>query len=392
MNEFLNELSPTKFRQSAAAIWNDGYMGIDIARLLSILAIFVVAILLRKPIARLILGQIRRLSRHSGTPTPELVKELEPPLRLIPVILAALIVSEFLITNARLKSMAEDVTRSLVVFALFWALYRVVVPLFSALASRTNTHNQDMIGWGIRVCRILAVALGAAAVLEIWGIHVGTMLAGFGLAGAAVALGAQDVFKNMIAGIFIIGERRFQNGDWIKADGVVEGTVEMIGLRTTKVIKFDSAPVYVPNSQLSDTAVTNYAQMTLYRISWMVGLTYDTTNAQLQKIRDEILAYLTGSRDFVQPPAAPLLVRTDSFGDSAINVMVYCFVDTTDWVTWLKVKEALAYQIRTIVDEAGSDFAFPSQSLYVETLPKGTEVFPASAQKNPAPKPESGTG
>ena len=126
---------------------------------------------------------------------------------------------------------------------------------------------------------------GAMAILEIWGIAVGPLLAGLGLFGAAVALGAQDLFKNLIGGMTIIAEKRFQPGEWIRVDGVVEGVVEDIGFRSTKVRRFDKAPVHVPNAALSDAVVTNFSRMTHRRIKWKIGVVYNSTVEQLQIIR-----------------------------------------------------------------------------------------------------------
>ena len=244
-----------------------------------------------------------------------------------------------------------------------------------------------MLGVAVAGLHVVVLALGAAAILDVWGIKVGPILAGFGLVGAAVALGAQDVFKNLIGGIFIIIEDRFQNGDWIASDGVCEGTVEAIGLRTTRVRQFDLSPIYVPNAQLSDTAVVNYSRMTYRRISWTVGLTYDTDLAALKKVRDGLDTYIRGCADFVDNADAPVFVRVDDLGDSAINMMVYCFTKSTDWGEWLAVKERLAVKIVEIAAGAGAGLAFPSQSLYVETLPKGTDLF---APKDPAAPPPAG--
>ncbi len=186
----------------------------------------------------------------------------------------------------------------------------------------------------------------------------------------AVALGAQDMFKNLIAGLLIIGERRFQRSDWIKVDGIVEGTVERINFRSTTVRRFDKAPVHVPNTELSDNAVTNFSAMTHRRIYWKLGVEYRTTVDQLRQIRDAIESYVLGSDEFAHPPEVSTFVRVDSFNDSSIDFMLYCFTKTTDWGEWLEIKERLAYKIKDIVEEAGTGFAFPSQSLYVESTPE----------------------
>ncbi len=361
-------------------VWDDGFMGAAITHIALALFIFVLAIAIRCLFSTAVLRRIRlRLLRADTDPHDAVIQALAPPIRFLPIVLAVFIISEFVTANPQIKAIFSDVTRSLTAFAIFWALFEVIEPLLSFFDGRSAVFSPVMIGWAVKVGRILVAALGAAAIMEIWGIQVGPILAGLGLFGVAVALGAQDLFKNLIAGIFIIGERRFQNGDWILADGIVEGTVESIGLRTTKVRRSDMAPVYVPNSKLADSAVTNFAQMTYRRISWIVGLEYGTTVDQLRCIRDSIEAYILGNADFAHPPEAPAFVRVDKFNESSIDLMVDCFTRTTDRGEWLKIKEALAYAIKGFVEAAGSDFAFPSRTLYVETLPAGAELFPSPA-------------
>ena len=239
-----------------------------------------------------------------------------------------------------------------------------------------------MVDWLEKAIRLALVFIGAATILEIWGIRIGPIIAGLGLFGVAVALGAQDLFKNLISGILILAERRFNLGDWIHVDGVVEGTVENIGFRSTLVRRFDKAPVFVPNSKLSDSSVTNFSAMTHRRIYWTIGVEYRTTVAQLRQIRDGIEAYLLNSNDFAHPPEVPTFVRIDRFNDSSIDIMVYCFTRTTEWGRWLEIKEELAYRIKDLVEAAGTAFAFPSQSIYVETLPsERAEVFAPPAER-----------
>ena len=186
-------------------------------------------------------------------------------------------------------------------FVLFWALYRLAEPL-RGLASRVEEKiGAEVVDWTVRGLKIAFVAIGAITVLEIWGIEVAPILAGLGLIGVAVALGAQDLFRNLIAGLLIIGERRLAHGEWIKIDGGVEGTVEAIGFRSTRVRQFDKAPIYVPNSKLSDTAVVNYTRMTHRRIYWMIGVEYRTTVEQLRRIRDGIETVLLEDDAFAHP-------------------------------------------------------------------------------------------
>jgi MscS family membrane protein len=185
------------------------------------------------------------------------------------------------------------------------------------------------------------------------------------------------LFKNLIAGMLILIERRFSHGDWILVDGVVEGLVENFGFRSTLVRRFDKAPVFVPNAMLSDNPVVNFSRMTYRRIFWKIGVLYGTSVDQLREIRDRIEQYVVESDDFADPSSeVATFVRVDSFNDSSIDIMLYCFTKTKVWGEWLEIKERLAFHVKDVVEEAGSGFAFPSRSLYIET-PAGeiAEVF-----------------
>ncbi len=369
-----------RFRQFWALVtdvWEKGVAGVDIGTLVMALAVFLFFYAVRGLFTRTVLAALRRAVARTRTEIDdEMVAALTAPVRFVPIVIGLFLVSTILPLEGMAADFAARLNRSLVAFVIFWALARATGPLAAALHQLEGLLTRPMIEWLVKIARVAFIALGAAAILEIWGIAVGPIIAGLGLFGVAVALGAQDLFKNLIAGLFVLGERRFEPGDWILVDGVVEGTVEAIGFRTTTVRRFDKAPVYVPNSQLADRAVTNFSRMTYRRIYWMLGLEYRTTIAQLRAVRDRIEALLTGDPAIVQPPQAPLFVRIDRFADSSIDLMLYCFTHTTDWGEWLVIKERLALEIKRIVEEAGAGFAFPSRSLYLESWPAGAEPFP----------------
>jgi MscS family membrane protein len=243
--------------------------------------------------------------------------------------------------------------------------------------------------WILKAVKILLGVVGAAAVLQLWGIEIGPLVAGLGLFGLAAALAAQDLFKNLLSGVLIIAEKRFNPGDWIRVEGVVEGTVQSIGFRSTMVRQFDKAMVQVPNAKLADTAVVNYSEMSHRRIYWKIGVLYDTTADQLREIRDGIEAYILGDEAFAKPEDVATFVRIDSFNDSSIDIMVYCFTKTTVWGEWLAVKEQLAYRIKEIVEGAGSAFAFPSRSLYLEAVPADAPEEFSPPANGPDTKPDT---
>ena len=364
-------------------VWKTGVFGVDIGAMIAALGIFVLFLLLRGLLTRFIIGALRlKVGKTETRLDDDLLTALEEPIRLAPLIVGAFFAFQFLNLEAGMQDVVDKLIRSLITAAIFWALFRAVGPLSNLLTRLEKLFTAVMMDWLVKAVKLLIAFIGIAAVLEIWGIQVGPILAGLGLFGVAVALGAQDLFKNLIAGILIIAERRFNKGDWVRVDGVVEGTVEQIGFRSTMIRRFDKAPVFVPNTKLADNAVTNFTAMTHRRIYWHIGVEYRTTIDQLKTIRDGIEDYVLGSDEFAHPPEVSTFVRIDKFSDSSIDIMLYCFTKTTNWGEWLEIKERLAYHVKDVVEGAGSSFAFPSTSLYVESMPgDAPEVFMPPSNK-----------
>ncbi|RLB96930.1 MAG: mechanosensitive ion channel family protein [Deltaproteobacteria bacterium] len=367
-----------QFWELVVDVWQTGIAGIDLGRIITAALILIGFLAIRKLFSRIVLKRVSRLAKRTHTTMDdEAVKMLERPMAFVPMVVGIYFAVAYLPLSGALALVADRLIRSLIVIVIFWILICLIEP-FSALLHRLDkVLTTSMVEWLKKAIKAALVFIALATVLEIWGIRIAPIIAGLGLFGVAVALGAQDLFKNLISGLLILAERRFNLGDWIYVDGVVEGTVESIGFRSTLVRRYDKAPVFVPNSKLSDSSVTNFSGMTYRRIYWTIGVEYRTTIDQLRQIRDGIEAYLLGSEDFAHPPQVPTFVRIDRFNDSSIDIMVYCFTRTTEWGRWLAIKEELAYRIKELVESAGTAFAFPSQSIYVESLPPSerAEVF-----------------
>lgn len=364
-------------------VWVNGVFGVNIGRIMVGVGIFFFFLILRRLFTRFVLDRLLRWTSTTATSRDEeIVEALRDPIRFIPVIMGLFFAIEYITPAGSLARFLDGVLRSLVVFDLFWAFFRLVPPLSFLLNPLIPMLGRPMVQWLVKASKAAVVFIGAAAVLDVWGIEIGPLIAGLGLFGVAVALGAQDLFKNLIAGILVLAEKRFSPGDWIRVDGIVEGIVEDIGFRSTLVRRFDKAPVWVPNARLSDNAVTNFSFMTHRRIYWTIGVAYRTTTQQLKQVRDGIESYILGNPDFAQPPEVATFVRVDRFGDSSIDIMLYCFTRTTNWGEWLAIKEKLAYEVKRVVEGAGTSFAFPSRSLYVETVPGDSpEPFTPPADK-----------
>ncbi|WP_417477406.1 mechanosensitive ion channel family protein [Maricaulis sp.] len=359
----------------AVAVWQTSFLGVSVGHGLSAIIILVLGITLRSLVAGTLITLLKRMAHKTENGFDDAVVEaLAGPLKLLPITISFFFALNILEagTGSTAFSDVDRIIPSLVAIGIFWGLHNAVAPFIHLMRALQNALTPVMLDWLTKALRILFVVIGAAAVLQIWDIPVGGIIAGLGLFGVAVGLGAQDLFKNLIGGLLVLAEKRFLPGDWIKVDGVVEGTVEAINFRSTLVRRFDKGPVYVPNSKLSDNAVTNFSRMTHRRTYWIIGVRYDTTVEQLKTIRDRVLDYVTKHPGYAQAPEVSTFMRVDSFGPSSIDFMLYCFTRTTNWGEWLALKEELAFTIKTIVQEAGTDFAFPSSSIYLE---QGAELF-----------------
>lgn len=385
MNELIEQLNV--FWALVAEVWHEGFLGVDIGSGVIAVGIFFVFLVLRGLLARFIIGSLRVFTKRTPWKFDDLALEaIDPPMRAVPVVLGLFVAIYYLELEGKTHEIATDITRTMITIVLFWAVYRAIGPLSRVFRSLEKIISREFVEWIVKTLKVVVIVVGAATILQLWGIQIGPIIAGAGLFGVAVALGAQDLFKNLIAGILILGERRFRHGDWVRVEGLVEGTVESIGFRSTVVRRFDKAPVMVPNAQLSDTAVINFSQMIYRRIYWHIGVEYSTNIEQLRQIRDGIEKYIIDHEDFVPADRASTFVRIDRFNDSSIDILVYCFTETTKWGDWLKIKEELAYKIMEIVHEAGTGFAFPSTSLYIESIPsERPEAFvpPGSGSEKP---------
>jgi len=366
-------------------VWKNGVLGVNVGHFVVALGILILFLILRRLLTKFIMNRLERLVDASPTAPradSSILRALKEPVRFIPVVLGIFFALQYLDFQEPLESFADNFTKSLILFDIFWAFFNLVTPVSLAFEKLERVLTSSLISWLVKLIKFLVVLVGAASILKLWGIDIGPILAGLGLFSVAVALGAKDLFQNLIAGISILAERRFRIGDWILVDGKVEGTVETIGFRSTLVRRFDKAPVYVPNATLSDNCVTNFSMMTHRRIRWVIGVEYRTTVEQLRLIRDRVMEYIQDNKEFAHPPEVTTFMRVEAFNDSSIDFLLYCFTKTTVWTEWLRIREELAFRIKQIVeDEAGTAFAFPSQSVYVETLPgENPEAFipPAS--------------
>ena len=353
------------FSEIFLSVWNKGILGVDIFQILIGIGIFLIFLIFRGLISKLIIKKLEIISKRTTNKLDDtFVQSLIGPARFLPIVLGFFIASYYMTFSVEGREVVDTINRTLITILIFWVIHQIIEPISYILSGLDKLLTRELIGWIIKSLKILIFILGLAAVLELWGIKIGPIIAGLGLFGVAVALGAQDLFKNLISGILVLVEKRFKIGDWIAVDGIIEGIVEKIGFRSTTIRKFDKSLAIIPNFQFAENAVVNVSETSNWLISWIITLQYDTTVEQLKKIRDEIENYINTSEDY--NTTVGVAVRVDKFSDSSIDMYVRCFTKSGSWSNWLGVKERLAIAIKEIVEKNGAAFAFPSQSIYVE--------------------------
>ena len=228
-----------------------------------------------------------------------------------------------------------------------------------------NTLDDQLMPALRRIVDIIIWSVGIIYVLDFLDVNVTALLAGISIGGLAIALAAQDTVKNFFGSIMIFIDRPFQIGDWINFDDV-DGTVEEVGIRSTRIRSFANSVIYVPNGMLTNKVVNNWGLRQYRRFKTTLGLSYSTPpekiNLFVEGVRKIIEKHHTTRKDYFE-------VHLNSFGESSINILLYCFFEARDWNEELVGRHEIMYAIMLLMKDLGISFAFPSQSIYIESMP-----------------------
>ena len=346
---------------------NNNFLGIQLKQYFVFFILILAAILFNSFIANFVVNRLKIIVKKTGNKVDDtLFNSLIPPCKFLPLVIVFFILSLNFDQNTNLGFYFLKINNSFATIFVFWFMHQLLIPFSIFFYKLEKTLSKALVEWIINSLKYLIIFLGVAALLETWGIKVGPVIAGLGLLGVAVALGAQDLFKNLISGIMILMEKRFQIGDVIKVPGHTEGVVEQIGFRSTLIRKFDSTPITIPNYIFAEAPILNYTNRNYRRVNWTIGLEYSSTLDQIKKLTDSISSYINKSENFIVNKDYKSFVRLEKFNDSSIDVIIICFTSTKDWEKYLQIKEELAMEIKANLENIGLNFAFPSQSIYME--------------------------
>ncbi|AKF24381.1 mechanosensitive ion channel protein MscS [Sulfurovum lithotrophicum] len=362
-----NQLIPL-YTSKYGAFFQQMIFDIPLANLLLAILVFLFILVLRKVFTRIILGFLQRLAKHSKTFYDDrIISALKEPLRFAFIIMA---LHFFFLLIFKETVFIKTILNTLVIYTIFWAMLAITEALRELFYDLTAKFNPDlsreMGNFILAILKIVIGGIGLAAILQTWGINVTALIASLGLGGLAFALAAKDTAANLFGSFALLADKSIRIGEWVKVGGV-EGVVEDVGMRTTKIRSFQKTLITVPNQLVANQPIENFSRRGIRRIKMHIGLTYGTTSQQLVKIKSDIEAMLRSHKGISQKDS--LMVFFDSFGDSSLDIFIYTFTATANWANYLEIREDIHLKIMQIVEENGSSFAFPSQSIYVEQLP-----------------------
>jgi len=362
-----NWLTPV-YTSKYGSFFQQTLFDIPLANFILAVLVFLFILLLRKIFTKILLVFLQNLSKYSKTYYDDkIISALKSPIRFGFIIIGLHL---FFILIFKETEIIKNILNTLVVYTIFWAILAILEALRGLVYRATGKFNSDLskeIGdFIVAILKVLISGVGLGAMLQVWGINVTALVASLGIGGLAFALAAKDTAANLFGSFALLADKSIRIGEWIKVDGV-EGVVEDIGMRTTKIRSFQKSLITVPNHIVANNPIENFSRRGIRRIKMHIGLTYSTNSEQIVQIIDAIKLMLEQHEGISQKDS--LMVNFDSFGDSALNIFIYTFTKTANWAKYLEIREDIHLKIMKIVEGNGSSFAFPSQSIYVEQLP-----------------------
>lgn len=255
--------------------------------------------------------------------------------------------------------------RSSLIFLLGWGLYNLASSS-SLFFTKMNTKysmeiDEILIPFISKSIRVIIVAISFTIIAQEFGYNISGFVAGLGIGGLAISLAAKDALGNLVGGVVIITEKPFSIGDWIMTPSV-EGTIEDISFRSTKVRTFAQALVTVPNATLANENITNWSKMGKRQISFNLRVAHDTPKDKLENVVKRI-NYLLKNHEGIHPET--ILVNFDKYQENGFDIFLYFFTNTTNWEEFLKIKEEVNFEILDILDNESVSLALQSRKLYL---------------------------
>ena len=293
-------------------------------------------------------------------------------------------------SEAEIFKANESVLQIGFIFVLVWAILRLIKEAEGILVSPLKMKqpmDYTTVNAVSKLSRAVVLITAVLIAMQSMGYSISGVLAFGGVGGIAVGFAAKDLLANFFGGFIIHLDRPFKVGDWVRSpDRNIEGTVEHIGWRLTTIRTFDKRPLYVPNAAFTTIAVENPSRMSNRRIYETIGIRYADV-AQMETIVDDIRAMLQQHEDIESDET--LIVNFLAFNASSLDIMVYCFTKTTQWIPFHEVKQDVLLKISDIIEGYGAEVAFPTRTLH---LPEGVRLSGSQSDDSEDKRGEASSG
>ncbi len=327
--------------------------------------VFLLFLVLRKKIAKNIGKLLEKLFRAKPAIGAGIRNAIIEPLSTFFLFFGIYLACAIMGTPATIMAGLTTLFRVSVIFLIAWSLTNFT-PVATALIMNANTKtdrkvNAAAIKLVANVFKVIIFSLATVIVISELGYDISGLITGLGLGGLTFSLAAQNTATNLFSGFEIVSDKPFDVGDYITTPSV-EGTIEDITMRSTRVRTVADTVMVVPNSKLIDEPITNWSRMNKRFVDMTIGLTYDTKTEVIKKCVSDIEQMLKKHEDVDNDR---IVVTFSEFADSSLNIRIIYFTRTTVYDEFLYVRQDINYKIREIVENNGADFAFPSASIYM---------------------------
>jgi MscS family membrane protein len=317
-------------------------------------------------VATLTVALVRPLAARSSTDFDDrLLALIVSPLRLLAAVGLFALGSLGLGLTLPAREFFRSAELALLVVGFTWLFFRLIDLVARTMEEHLDAESRSGAGHFVPIgARTLKAAVGVMsllAALDSFGLDITALIAGLGVGGLAVALAAQKTLENVFGGVTILADQPVRPGEFCRFGDQI-GTVEEIGLRSTRVRTLARTVITVPNSEFSTLQIENFAARDRIMLTVKLGLRYETTPGQLRHVLVGLREVLYGHPRIDRSPTR---VRFVGFGDYSLDLEVYCYVDTTDWNEFLAIREDVFLRIMDVVAASGTGFAFPSQTAYL---------------------------
>jgi len=354
--------------ESASALLENPMGPFTVGELMVSFTIVLLTLLLRRFLTRILFANLKRLAaRTKWEHDDRFLLALETPASTYLLILGVYLALSVLPVEAEWQGFVNSLFRGASILTIFWGLFRladVIVDIMGDISARSGTDSFRGFGSLIKKSlRVFIIIVGAVMVIDNLGYNIGGILATLGIGGAAFAFAAKDTIANIYGSIALALDRPFRVGDWIQVGDRVDGDVEEIGLRSTKVRTWPKTVISIPNAVLANEMIDNWSRMPKRRVKQVVGVTYETSPETMERIVEGIRNLLREDKDVHQDF---ILVNWTDFGSSSLDILVYYFTKTKKWLEYMDVRQRINVAIAKLVKEHGSSVAFPTRTLYLE--------------------------